>query len=126
MSKKRTIKPSLSRSTIYDIAARAGVSVTTVSRVLNDAMAVGALHVARRRGISVREDLSLLGVDNAGLAETVVPRLTTIRQPLKEMGRVAVSLLWRILQGRWIEAAPILRSTQLVVRESTEKFQATE
>ena len=100
MSKKRTVKPSVSRSTIYDIAARAGVSVTTVSRVLNDAKAVRALHVARRRGISVREELSLVGVDNAGLAETVVPRLTTIRQPLKEMGRVAVSLLWSILQGR--------------------------
>ena len=61
----------------------------------------------------------MVGVDDAGLAATVVPRLTTIRQPLQEMGRVAVSLLWRVLEGRQIEAAPVLLSTQLIVREST-------
>lgn len=86
---------------------------------LNDNMAVGVLHAACQRGISVPEELSVVGVDDAGLAATVVPRLTTIRQPLQEMGRVAVSLLWRILEGRKIEAAPVLLSTQLIVREST-------
>jgi LacI family transcriptional regulator len=91
---------------------------------LNDNMAVGVLHVAKRRGISVPEQLSLVGVDDAGLAATVVPRLTTIRQPLQEMGRVAVSLLWRTLQGRQIEAAPVLLSTQLIVRESTQELPA--
>jgi LacI family transcriptional regulator len=86
---------------------------------LNDNMAVGVLHAAKRHGIRVPEELSVVGVDDAGLAATVVPRLTTIRQPLQEMGRVAVSLLWRILEGRQIEAAPVLLSTQLMVREST-------
>jgi DNA-binding LacI/PurR family transcriptional regulator len=38
------------------------------------------------------------------------------------MGRVAVSLLWRILQGRQIEAAPVFLSTQLIVRESTQEL----
>jgi LacI family transcriptional regulator len=86
---------------------------------LNDNMAVGVLHAARRLGIAVPEELSLVGVDDAGLAATVVPPLTTIRQPLQEMGRVAVSLLWRILQERQIEPASVLLSTQLIVREST-------
>jgi LacI family transcriptional regulator len=86
---------------------------------LNDNMAVGVLHAAKRHGISVPEELSVVGVDDAGLAATVVPRLTTIRQPLQEMGRVAVSLLWRVLEGRQIEAAPVLLSTELIVREST-------
>lgn len=86
---------------------------------LNDNMAVGALHAAKQRGIAVPEELSLVGVDDAGLAGNVVPRLTTVRQPLQEMGRVAVSVLWRILQERRVEAAPILLSTQLVIREST-------
>ena len=86
---------------------------------LNDNMAVGVLHAAKRYGISVPGQLSVVGVDDAGLAAIVVPRLTTIRQPLQEMGRVAVSLLWRILQGRQIEAAPVLLSTELIVREST-------
>jgi LacI family transcriptional regulator len=46
---------------------------------LNDNMAVGVLHVAKRRGISVPDQLSLVGVDDAGLAASVVPRVTTIR-----------------------------------------------
>lgn len=91
---------------------------------LNDNMAVGVLHAARRRGISVPEELSVVGVDDAGLAAIVVPRLTSIRQPLQEMGRVAVSVLWRILQERTIEPAPILLSTQLMVRESTAQVQS--
>ena len=86
---------------------------------LNDNMAVGVLHAARRHGLTVPDELSVVGVDDAGLAATVVPPLTTVRQPLQEMGRVAVSVLWRILQGQTIEAAPLLLSTELVVRAST-------
>ena len=93
---------------------------------LNDNMAVGVLHAAAQRGISVPNELSVVGVDDAGLAATVVPRLTTIRQPLQEMGRVAVSLLWRILEGRQIEAAPVLLSTHLIVRESTAQLVRSE
>ena len=49
----------------------------------------------------------------------MTPALTTVRQPLAEMGRMAVALLVRLLQRQRIEALHIELETQLVVREST-------
>ena len=85
----------------------------------NDNVAIGALHAAHRRGISVPDELSVIGFDDTTLAELVIPTLTTVRQPLAEMGRMGVSLLLRILDGQRIEALRLELSTELVVREST-------
>jgi len=85
----------------------------------NDNVAIGALHAAHRRGLSVPDDLAVIGFDDTTLAELVIPRLTTVRQPLAEMGRMGVSLLLRILEGQRIEALRLELSTELVVREST-------
>jgi LacI family transcriptional regulator, galactose operon repressor len=85
----------------------------------NDNMAVGALRAAQARGLRVPEDLSLVGFDDSEQASTVTPPLTTIRQPLAEMGRMAVSLLLRQLENQRVEALRIELQTRLVVREST-------
>ncbi|MGZ4333419.1 MAG: LacI family DNA-binding transcriptional regulator [Gaiellaceae bacterium] len=85
----------------------------------NDNLAVGAMHAAVERGLRIPEDLSVVGFDDTGLAESVFPSLTTVRQPLEELGRTAVSLLNRIVQGQRTEALRIELSTRLVVREST-------
>jgi LacI family transcriptional regulator len=85
----------------------------------NDNMAIGAMRVARERGIRVPEDLSLVGFDDLGEASIVHPALTTIRQPLAEMGRIAVSLLMRLLEDQPLEALHVELATRLVVREST-------
>jgi len=85
----------------------------------NDNMAIGAMRVARERGIRVPEDLSLIGFDDLDEAAIVHPALTTIRQPLAEMGRLAVSLLMRLLDDQPIEALHVELATRLVVREST-------
>jgi LacI family transcriptional regulator len=85
----------------------------------NDNMAIGALQVARARGIRTPEDLSLVGFDDLDEAALVHPALTTIRQPLAEMGRLAVSLLMRLLDDQPIEALHVELATRLVVREST-------
>jgi LacI family transcriptional regulator len=85
----------------------------------NDNMAIGAMRVARERGLRVPEDLSLVGFDDLDEAEIVYPGLTTIRQPLAEMGRLAVSLLLRLLDDQPIEALHVELATRLVVREST-------
>jgi LacI family transcriptional regulator len=52
-------------------------------------------------------------------ASIVTPTLTTVRQPLAEMGRMAVNLLVRQLQNQRIEALHVQLETKLVVREST-------
>jgi LacI family transcriptional regulator len=85
----------------------------------NDNMAIGAMRVARERGLRVPEDLSLIGFDDLDEAHIVHPTLTTIRQPLAEMGRIAVSLLMRLLDDQPIEALHVELATRLVVREST-------
>jgi LacI family transcriptional regulator len=85
----------------------------------NDNMAVGALRVARARGLRVPEELSVVGFDDVELANVVVPTLTTIRQPLTELGRMAVDRLVRLLDGQRFETLNVELGTRLVVREST-------
>jgi LacI family transcriptional regulator len=85
----------------------------------NDNMAIGAMRVARARGLGVPEDLSVVGFDDLDEASIVTPALTTIRQPLAEMGRIAVSLLARLLDNQRLEALHVELATRLVVRETT-------
>jgi LacI family transcriptional regulator len=85
----------------------------------NDNMAAGVLRAARERGLSVPEDLSVIGFDDAELAHIVTPTLTTIRQPLAELGRTAVSLLTRMIERQSVEALRVELATRLVVRDST-------
>lgn len=61
--------------------------------VANDAMMVGVLHEARRRGIRVGRDVAVAGYDDAEWADLVEPPLTTMAQPVEEIGRNAVRLL---------------------------------
>jgi LacI family transcriptional regulator len=64
----------------------------TALAVQNDAMAIGALAVARQRGLSVPGDLSVVGFDDMPIAQDVTPALTTVRLPLVEMGERAMTL----------------------------------
>jgi LacI family transcriptional regulator, galactose operon repressor len=85
----------------------------------NDNMAVGTLRAARERGLSVPNDLSVVGFDDAELASIVTPSLTTVRQPLAELGRTAVSLLMRLIDRQRVETLRVELGTRLVVRDST-------
>ncbi|MCP2196544.1 transcriptional regulator, LacI family [Lentzea flava] len=85
----------------------------------NDKVAVGTLQAARERGLRVPEDLSVAGFDDIDVAEATDPPLTTVRQPLQEMGRIAVTQLMRVLAGHQPEALHMELATTLVVREST-------
>ena len=85
----------------------------------NDMLAIGVMQATRLRGVSIPEDLSLVGFDDTVEAAIVTPTLTTVRQPLAEMGRMAVNLLVRQLQYQRIEALLVQLETKLVVREST-------
>jgi LacI family transcriptional regulator len=80
---------------------------------------VGVLRAARERGLSVPEDLSVVGFDDAELARSVTPALTTVRQPLAELGRTAVSLLKRMIDRQRVEALRFELATRLLVRDST-------
>ncbi|WP_367130274.1 LacI family DNA-binding transcriptional regulator [Saccharothrix sp. HUAS TT1] len=90
----------------------------------NDKLAVGALQAARERGLRVPDDLSVAGFDDIDLSRATEPRLTTVRQPLQEMGRIAVTQLMRVLDGHEPEALHIELATTLVVRQSTGPLRA--
>jgi LacI family transcriptional regulator len=85
----------------------------------NDKAAVGALAAATQRGLRIPEDLSIAGFDDIDLAQATSPMLTTVRQPLQEMGRIAVGLLIRLLERHRLDALHIELATELIVRGST-------
>lgn len=85
----------------------------------NDNVAIGVLHVARKLGLTVPDDLSVVGFDDTELATTVTPQLTSVRQPLAELGRTGVSLLLRVLERQRVDALRMELSTTLVIRETT-------
>jgi LacI family transcriptional regulator len=85
----------------------------------NDCMAVGALHAARARGLRLPDDLSVVGFDDTPEAEAAYPGLTTVYQPLKELGRMAVSLLVGLMDQHQLEPLHVELATRLVVRSST-------
>jgi LacI family transcriptional regulator, galactose operon repressor len=85
----------------------------------NDNVAIGALNAARKLGLTVPDELSIVGFDDTFQATIVTPTLTTVRQPLAELGRMGVSLLTRLIEGQPLDVGRIELSTTLVVREST-------
>lgn len=89
-----------------------------------DAMAVGAIHVAQNLGLEVPGDLSVVGFDGFPIAAQSRPALTTVRQPLHEMGDMAVRMLVALSQGEQVKA-PAQFPTELIVRESTARAPAT-
>ncbi len=91
----------------------------TALACFNDKTAVGALAAAAERGLRVPADLSVTGFDDIDLAQATSPMLTTVRQPLAEMGRMAVSLLIRLLDGHQLEALHVELATDLIIRSST-------
>ncbi|HEY0497834.1 MAG TPA: substrate-binding domain-containing protein [Kutzneria sp.] len=85
----------------------------------NDKMAVGAMSAAACRGLRIPQDLSIAGFDDIDLARATRPLLTTVRQPLEEMGRMAVTLLMRLLERHQLEALHVELATELIIRDST-------
>jgi LacI family transcriptional regulator len=85
----------------------------------NDKAAVGALRAAAERGLRVPGDLSVAGFDDIDLSRATSPMLTTVRQPLAELGRMAVTLLIRLLERHELEALHVELATELVIRDST-------
>jgi LacI family transcriptional regulator len=66
----------------------------------NDDMAAATVAIAHRRGLEVPGDLTVVGFDDAPLATTIWPELTTVRQPITQMAGVAVDLLVRHIRAR--------------------------
>jgi LacI family transcriptional regulator len=86
--------------------------------VSNDVMAFGAMEAARDQGLRIPADLSIIGFDDIPQAAHMHPPLSTVRQPLEEMGRSAVHLLFKYIADPLAEIERVELSTRLVLRES--------
>jgi LacI family transcriptional regulator len=84
-----------------------------------DLIALGALDAARACGLRVPEDLSVVGFDDLPQAAQTFPALTTVRQPLHEMGRLAAQMLLSLVDGRPLLMQNMQMPTELIVRGTT-------
>ena len=167
-----------SRTTIRDVAARAGVSVATVSKVINrrygvaagtsarvqaviddlgyeaslvaqslrnhrtnvigilvadlepfstellkgaanDMSAIATIQAATELGLSVPADLFVVGFDNIPESALSTPALTTVAQPIRQMGEQSIHLLIQLIRGEAPETTHLTLATSLVIRHSS-------
>jgi len=85
----------------------------------NDLSAFGAISVLQSAGIRIPEDMSVVGFDDLPSASQLHPALTTVRQPISEMGRAAVNSLLGMVVGLEVATPQITLPTELMVRDST-------
>lgn len=85
----------------------------------NDLTAAGVLEGAHVRGLKVPGDLSVIGFDDIPLAASLSPGLTTMRQPLRQMGQIATQLLLERIEEPDKAISSVVLPTELVLRETT-------
>ena len=85
----------------------------------SDPLALGAIRAARRAGLSVPGDLSVIGYDDSTFMSCTDPPLTTVRQPLEAIGRAAVEILVGQIEGSQVSAEELFFEPEVVARGST-------
>jgi LacI family transcriptional regulator len=85
----------------------------------SDETAVGVVEAARARSLRIPEDLSVVGFDDTQIARLSSPALTTVRQPLQEMGKVALRTAMRLATDGEVDSHHVELATELVIRQST-------
>jgi len=85
----------------------------------NDISAIGAMRAFQEAGKRIPEDISVVGFDDINFASFARPALTTVRQPLKKMGRIAAKALLDWIEGRSEYMPEIAIEPELVIRNST-------
>lgn len=85
----------------------------------NDLSAIGTMEVAAELGLVIPRDLSVIGFDDIPEAARTDPPLSTVRQPIQQMGAVAVELLITVLEGGTPDSSHVQLPTSLVLRSST-------
>ncbi len=90
-----------------------------------DEQAMGVYSALRARGLDIPRDVSVVGFDDIPLAPIVTPALTTVRQPLMEMGRVATTMLLRLIAGEQLDSTRVELTTSLIKRDSCAPLRPT-
>lgn len=88
----------------------------------NDLLALGAMQAVQKKKYHIPEDFCIIGFDDIRLASFVYPPLTTIRQPMLEMGALAVKMLLKIIEEGEFNQRKIVLKPKLIIRESCRKI----
>ena len=96
-----------------------GMPSPTAIVACNDLMAIGAISAAQDLGLEVGRDVSITGFDDIPLAEYAHPPLTTVHQPIYQIGSMVCDMLINIIQERTLEQKQIILKPSLIVRESS-------
>lgn len=84
----------------------------------NDLSALGTMEALREQNLRIPEDISVIGFDDILQSSISYPKLTTVRQPLTQMGREAVIMLLKHLENPALEMCQVTLETQLIIRDS--------
>lgn len=90
----------------------------------NDLMALGAMSAAQNRGLTVGTDVSITGFDNIPIAAHSHPPLTTVDQPIYQIGSMVCEMLAQKIKGEALERSQALLQPELIIRESSGKASA--
>lgn len=94
-------------------------SIPTAIVASNDVMAFGVMDAAKHAGLRIGHDISIIGFDDVPMASQTYPPLTTIRQPMADMGEAALEMLVALLEERPILTHRRELPTELIIRSST-------
>lgn len=86
--------------------------------VASDLMAMGALQAIQEQGLRVPEDIGVVGFDDLPISSITDPPLTTIRQPIDQLGNQSIQLLIGLLEGEFTAPCQQKLPTQLIIRQS--------
>jgi len=106
------------------IAAREWIAIKDKPTALfcaSDLMAIGFVAELQEHGVNVPEDVSVIGFDDIDIARYYNPKITTIRQPTRELGVTAAKALFNKLHGVSVKSKPAVLDVELIVRRSTAK-----
>jgi len=90
----------------------------TAILAVNDEMAIGAIHTVLDNGLSVPDDISVIGIDNVRIASMVRPRLTTVAQPMYDIGAVAMRLLTKLMKNEHVDEPRVVLPHEMILRDS--------
>lgn len=83
-----------------------------------DEMAIGAIHTIQDSGLNVPDDISVISIDNSRIASMVRPQLTTVAQPMYDIGAVSMRLLTKLMNKETVEATKVVLPHYIITRKS--------
>ena len=85
---------------------------------VNDPVAIGAMKIIKGKGLKIPDDVAIIGFSESRSAMLVEPNLTSVAQPLSEIGLTAANLMLKLIRKKYIEEPIVKLNASLNIRES--------